>query len=148
MRPPCTVKKVRARARCTPSVMLTSVTTSSADAPPPNYNPKAHDWVFIVDTARCIGCGRCVRACKEENRVPMDPRFNRTWIERYVQTGDGELQEGQIWESLQPVANERLGEILFRPLRHMLVGRVFEAANSKAPAVSNRHVYGDSINKF
>lgn len=29
-----------------------------------------------------------------------------------VMTGDGELQEGQIWESLQPVANERLDEIL------------------------------------
>ena len=29
----------------------------------------------------------------------------------FVMTGDGELQEGQIWESLQPVANERLGEI-------------------------------------
>jgi transketolase len=27
-------------------------------------------------------------------------------------TGDGELQEGQIWESLQPAANERLGEII------------------------------------
>ncbi len=29
-----------------------------------------------------------------------------------VMTGDGELQEGQIWESLQPVANEKLGEII------------------------------------
>jgi transketolase len=29
----------------------------------------------------------------------------------FLMTGDGELQEGQIWESLQPVANERLGEI-------------------------------------
>lgn len=28
-----------------------------------------------------------------------------------VMTGDGELQEGQIWESLQPCANERLAEI-------------------------------------
>lgn len=28
-----------------------------------------------------------------------------------LMTGDGELQEGQIWESLQPVANERLAEI-------------------------------------
>src|SRR5262249_54464946 len=28
-----------------------------------------------------------------------------------VMTGDGELQEGQIWESLQPAANERLSEI-------------------------------------
>jgi transketolase len=29
-----------------------------------------------------------------------------------VMTGDGELQEGQIWESLQPVANEGLSEII------------------------------------
>ena len=29
-----------------------------------------------------------------------------------VMTGDGELQEGQIWESLQPCANEKLGEIV------------------------------------
>jgi transketolase len=29
-----------------------------------------------------------------------------------VMTGDGELQEGQIWESLQPVANERRGDIV------------------------------------
>ena len=64
---------------------------AGADSGPPGYNPKAHEWVFIVDTARCIGCGRCVRACKEENSVPMDPRYTRTWIERYVQTADGEM---------------------------------------------------------
>ncbi len=29
----------------------------------------------------------------------------------YVLTGDGELQEGQIWESLQPTANRKLSEI-------------------------------------
>ena len=29
----------------------------------------------------------------------------------YVLTGDGELQEGQLWESLQPTANRKLGEI-------------------------------------
>jgi len=29
----------------------------------------------------------------------------------YVLTGDGELQEGQFWESLAPTANRRLGEI-------------------------------------
>src|SRR5947209_3861493 len=29
-----------------------------------------------------------------------------------VMTGDGELQEGQIWESLQPCVNEKLGEIV------------------------------------
>jgi len=30
----------------------------------------------------------------------------------YVLTGDGELQEGQFWESLQPTANRALGEIV------------------------------------
>ncbi len=30
----------------------------------------------------------------------------------YVMTGDGELQEGQIWESLQPVANWKLGSVV------------------------------------
>ncbi len=30
----------------------------------------------------------------------------------YVLTGDGELQEGQIWESLVSAANDRLGEIV------------------------------------
>lgn len=64
---------------------------AEADSPPEGYNPKAHEWVFIVDTTKCIGCGRCVRACKEENHVPMDPRYNRTWVERYVQTADGEM---------------------------------------------------------
>ena len=29
----------------------------------------------------------------------------------YVLTGDGELQEGQFWESLQPTANRGLDEI-------------------------------------
>jgi transketolase len=38
-------------------------------------------------------------------------RFRGTGGRIFVMTGDGELQEGQIWESLQPVANERLGEI-------------------------------------
>jgi transketolase len=29
----------------------------------------------------------------------------------YVLTGDGELQEGQFWESLQPTVNQKIGEI-------------------------------------
>ena len=38
-------------------------------------------------------------------------RFTNSGGRIFLMTGDGELQEGQIWESLQPVANERLGEI-------------------------------------
>jgi transketolase len=38
-------------------------------------------------------------------------RFQKRGGRIFLMTGDGELQEGQIWESLQPVANERLGDI-------------------------------------
>src|SRR5512136_2267622 len=46
-------------------------------------------WAFVCDTTRCIGCGMCVEACKLENHVPMDPEFNRTWVERHVIASDG-----------------------------------------------------------
>ncbi|RJQ37884.1 MAG: 4Fe-4S dicluster domain-containing protein [Dehalococcoidia bacterium] len=43
-----------------------------------------HYWGFAVDNEKCIGCGRCVVACKNENKVPWEPEFNRTWVERYI----------------------------------------------------------------
>lgn len=49
-----------------------------------------HDWCFVVDTRRCIGCGRCVMACNAENDVPPEPEFTRTWVERYQLTAEGE----------------------------------------------------------
>lgn len=48
-------------------------------------------WVFVVDTKKCIGCGFCVRACKNENEVPYDLNISRTWVERYVVTKDGRV---------------------------------------------------------
>jgi Fe-S-cluster-containing dehydrogenase component len=45
---------------------------------------EGHYWRFIVDIRKCIGCGRCVKACKLENDVPLEPECNRTWVERYV----------------------------------------------------------------
>jgi Fe-S-cluster-containing dehydrogenase component len=56
-----------------------------------DYDWEAHSWGFAVDITKCIGCGRCVVACKEENHVPWEPEFNRTWVERYVITEDGEV---------------------------------------------------------
>ena len=38
---------------------------------------------MIIDIDKCIGCGNCVRACKEENDVPREPYYFRTWVERY-----------------------------------------------------------------
>ncbi len=55
----------------------------------PNYDPKSKAWTFVVDTSKCIGCGLCVVACKEENNVPESAEFTRTWVERHTTMTDG-----------------------------------------------------------
>ncbi len=56
-----------------------------------DYRVEDHDWAYVIDTAKCIGCGRCARACKRENNISPHPEYNRTWIERYTFTDDGEV---------------------------------------------------------
>jgi tetrathionate reductase subunit B len=48
------------------------------------YDPLAHSWRMAVDVDKCIGCGMCAEACKNENKVPKEPFFFRTWVERYI----------------------------------------------------------------
>ena len=55
------------------------------------YKPSEHLYGMGIKVDRCIGCGRCVDACKKENDVPDDPFFFRTWVERYVVGDDGEV---------------------------------------------------------
>lgn len=52
---------------------------------PKDYDPTQHKWQMAFDVNRCIGCGHCVEACKQENNVPIGPYY-RTWIERYIVT--------------------------------------------------------------
>jgi tetrathionate reductase subunit B len=47
------------------------------------YDWEKHFWGYVVDTTKCIGCGRCANACKLENKVPFDEEVYRTWVERY-----------------------------------------------------------------
>ena len=35
----------------------------------PNYDATQHWWGMIIDIEKCIGCGNCVRACKEIGRA-------------------------------------------------------------------------------
>ena len=53
------------------------------------YDPGQHYWAYAVDTTRCIGCGACMRACRDENDVP-EGRY-RTWVERYQIGPDGKV---------------------------------------------------------
>jgi Fe-S-cluster-containing dehydrogenase component len=52
--------------------------------PTPDYDWTKHRWAFGVDATKCIGCLRCVEACKRENDVPLTAHHFNTWVERYV----------------------------------------------------------------
>ena len=60
----------------------------SVDAGTGAYDWTKHEYVYLIDARKCIGCGSCVRACSLENNVP--PEYFRTWVERYrvSRTGD------------------------------------------------------------
>jgi len=83
------------------------------------YDPKRHYYAMGIDINRCIGCGRCVHACKVENNVPREPFFFRTWVERYVITVDGETKvdspEGGIHGFLQTVSEKEILRTFFVP---------------------------------
>jgi Fe-S-cluster-containing dehydrogenase component len=49
-----------------------------------------HLYGYIVDTAKCIGCGLCAGACRTENLVPEE--CYRTWIEHYTVYVDGRVE--------------------------------------------------------
>lgn len=55
---------------------------AQAESSNKEYDWNEHLWGYVVDTRKCIGCGRCANACKLENHVPFDEPVYRTWIER------------------------------------------------------------------
>lgn len=55
-----------------------------------------------VDIDKCIGCARCMAACKTENHVPKEPYFFRTWVERYIIRHDEEVSIQSIETGTNP----------------------------------------------
>ena len=56
------------------------------------YRATEHYYAMGIQLDKCIGCGKCVEACKVENDVPEEPFFFRTWVERYIIYADGEVR--------------------------------------------------------
>lgn len=54
-------------------------------------DPVKHVFGIGIQVDKCIGCGRCVIACKTENKVPKEPFFFRTWVERYILKNNGQV---------------------------------------------------------
>lgn len=93
--------------------------TSTLESIYGKYNPKEHHYAMGIDIDKCIGCGRCVEACKIENNVPQEPYFFRTWVERYTVTVDGETSvdssEGGMHGFPEPVSEKETLRTFFVP---------------------------------
>jgi len=89
------VEKVAAACAAGLPLMLGIVGVPGVGAQTPDgkpYDATTHYYGMGVDTSKCIGCGRCVNACKTENDVPREPGKFNTWVERYVIRTDGEVE--------------------------------------------------------
>jgi Fe-S-cluster-containing dehydrogenase component len=77
-----------------------SILSGLAKAMSTDYDPSKHYYGMGIQVDKCIGCGRCVEACKVENNVPKSPFYFRTWVERYVIRKNGEVTVTSIDERL------------------------------------------------
>jgi tetrathionate reductase subunit B len=74
---------------------------------------------FLVDTEKCVGTGKCLTACREENNVPEG--YSRTWVERFVHYKDGTVQVDLVPETgfaesgVPPIAPELVDRAYFVP---------------------------------
>ena len=81
-----------------------------------DYKATEHLDGMVIDPAKCIGCARCMEACRAENDV--QPGSVRTWVERYVLTTDGQTIVEAIDETKQtkpPVAEGKILRTFFVP---------------------------------
>lgn len=77
----------------------TPATPPEKTATPPDPAKAASGvlYGFLIDTDKCTGAGKCLTACREENRVPEG--YSRTWVERYTHFRDGRVQVDLVPET-------------------------------------------------
>ena len=82
-----------------------------------DYNWNEHRWAYLVDTTKCIGCGMCVKGCKQENKVPDG--YVRTWVERYEisEEGEGEVDspDGALYGFQPTTGHMKVAKSFFVP---------------------------------
>jgi Fe-S-cluster-containing dehydrogenase component len=70
--------------------LLGNSSVFSSSENPAHVNKNGSKFGMGIQVNRCIGCARCVDACKYENNVPKEHKFFRTWVERYTIKKDEE----------------------------------------------------------
>jgi Fe-S-cluster-containing dehydrogenase component len=86
----------------------------SADEDADSAESEGHYYGMGVQIDRCIGCGLCVEACKEENDVPRVPYYFRTWVERYQIHSDDEVVVDSPKGGIEGFPVEEEGEDVLR----------------------------------
>jgi len=90
-----------------------------AKAQTTGYDPSKHYYGMGIQINKCIGCGRCVEACKDENNVPREPFYFRTWVERYTIKKDGEVTvqniDGRVNNPSENISEKEILRSFFVP---------------------------------
>lgn len=87
----------------TGSASASTASTPQSGSTINGYDPKKHYYGMGIEVDKCIGCGKCVEACKIENNVPKEPFFTRTWVERYVIKRDKTVEVESIGLGQKPL---------------------------------------------
>ncbi len=77
--------------------------------PYPKPNPSA-DYAMAIDVGACIGCRRCLHACKLENNIPDEPS-NMQWINVF------EMEQGQSLSTIDTIPPEDSNQYYFESPR-------------------------------